>query len=347
MNLSLLVNTNNPAESMTHGTAPSSMDKMQPRVMPCNVIPSISIPKNNIYQGSSPTSYSYQRISQAPLSPPEEEPVKCSLPSISSLLEGVDGISRDSETKYQRPNPAPEREWDRGSQSHGSTQTIRDRPVLPPTPPLRPGSGFQEPRHSPAASSVSSHSVSVANLTGPNLSPAREDPDQRRFSSGSVSQYSNRSSFSQSSPHKTSYPPTTTPYASPVEPPANPPEYYRPHPQPGIYAPPMSTPMYPHHQPHQMAAAIPPAAWQHHHYFPPSSTATYPLNQDRYICRTCHKAFSRPSSLRIHSHSHTGEKPFRCPHVGCGKAFSVRSNMKRHERGCHSGRTATSSTLVS
>lgn len=76
--------------------------------------------------------------------------------------------------------------------------------------------------------------------------------------------------------------------------------------------------------------------WQHHHYISPSSVASFPQSQDRYICQTCNKAFSRPSSLRIHSHSHTGEKPFKCPHQGCGKAFSVRSNMKRHERGCHS-----------
>lgn len=75
--------------------------------------------------------------------------------------------------------------------------------------------------------------------------------------------------------------------------------------------------------------------WQHHHYISPSSAASFPQSQDRYICQTCNKAFSRPSSLRIHSHSHTGEKPFKCPHAGCGKAFSVRSNMKRHERGCH------------
>ncbi|KAI9837909.1 MAG: hypothetical protein M1837_002674 [Sclerophora amabilis] len=74
---------------------------------------------------------------------------------------------------------------------------------------------------------------------------------------------------------------------------------------------------------------------QHHHYISPSSQAAFPQSQDRYICQTCSKAFSRPSSLRIHSHSHTGEKPFKCPHQGCGKAFSVRSNMKRHERGCH------------
>ncbi|KAK9468407.1 hypothetical protein V1512DRAFT_204021 [Lipomyces arxii] len=45
---------------------------------------------------------------------------------------------------------------------------------------------------------------------------------------------------------------------------------------------------------------------------------------DRYVCQVCSRAFSRPSSLRIHCHSHTGEKPFVCGHDGCGKAFSVR-----------------------
>ncbi|KAF2036290.1 hypothetical protein EK21DRAFT_49722, partial [Setomelanomma holmii] len=75
--------------------------------------------------------------------------------------------------------------------------------------------------------------------------------------------------------------------------------------------------------------------WQHHHYISTSSQSAFPQSQDRYICSTCNKAFSRPSSLRIHSHSHTGEKPYKCPQPGCGKAFSVRSNMKRHERGCH------------
>lgn len=67
---------------------------------------------------------------------------------------------------------------------------------------------------------------------------------------------------------------------------------------------------------------------------PTSGPASTQL-QDRYVCGSCNKAFSRPSSLRIHSHSHTGEKPFKCTRKGCGKAFSVRSNMKRHERGCH------------
>ncbi|KAK9453123.1 hypothetical protein V1511DRAFT_513068 [Dipodascopsis uninucleata] len=66
-----------------------------------------------------------------------------------------------------------------------------------------------------------------------------------------------------------------------------------------------------------------------------SSATSTPQPLDRYVCPVCSRAFSRPSSLRIHSHSHTGEKPFVCSHAGCGKAFSVRSNMKRHERGCH------------
>ncbi|KAI9287735.1 hypothetical protein BC943DRAFT_258425, partial [Umbelopsis sp. AD052] len=52
----------------------------------------------------------------------------------------------------------------------------------------------------------------------------------------------------------------------------------------------------------------------------------------RYACPYCQKAFSRPSSLRIHTYSHTGEKPFQCLHPGCDRKFSVQSNMRRHLR---------------
>jgi uncharacterized Zn-finger protein len=51
---------------------------------------------------------------------------------------------------------------------------------------------------------------------------------------------------------------------------------------------------------------------------------------DRYTCPECQKTFSRPSSLRIHKHSHTGERPYVCTVKGCERAFSVRSNLRRH-----------------
>ncbi|KAI9320057.1 hypothetical protein BX666DRAFT_1366149 [Dichotomocladium elegans] len=53
---------------------------------------------------------------------------------------------------------------------------------------------------------------------------------------------------------------------------------------------------------------------------------------DKYKCPHCEKGFSRPSSLRIHIYSHTGEKPFDCPEPGCGRRFNVQSNLRRHLR---------------
>lgn len=50
----------------------------------------------------------------------------------------------------------------------------------------------------------------------------------------------------------------------------------------------------------------------------------------RHKCTSCQKTFARPSSLNIHTLSHTGEKPFACTYKGCGKSFNVKSNMKRH-----------------
>ncbi|KAL1921744.1 uncharacterized protein VTP21DRAFT_10386 [Calcarisporiella thermophila] len=61
---------------------------------------------------------------------------------------------------------------------------------------------------------------------------------------------------------------------------------------------------------------------------PSSSTGS----QNRYQCPYCSKRFSRPSSLKIHTYSHTGEKPFVCTEEGCGRSFSVQSNLRRHMR---------------
>ncbi|KAJ6589215.1 hypothetical protein B0H19DRAFT_924230, partial [Mycena capillaripes] len=51
-----------------------------------------------------------------------------------------------------------------------------------------------------------------------------------------------------------------------------------------------------------------------------------------HICSTCGKRFNRPSSLRIHSNTHTGAQPFRCSFPSCGRTFNVNSNMRRHFR---------------
>lgn len=61
----------------------------------------------------------------------------------------------------------------------------------------------------------------------------------------------------------------------------------------------------------------------------PEDTSSGPA---KYECHYCGKGFSRPSSLKIHLNSHTGEKPFICPVESCGRSFSVLSNMRRHAR---------------
>ncbi|KAJ2854315.1 hypothetical protein J3B02_002739 [Coemansia erecta] len=52
----------------------------------------------------------------------------------------------------------------------------------------------------------------------------------------------------------------------------------------------------------------------------------------KYPCTVCDKRFTRPSSLACHQRTHTGEKPHQCNVAGCGKQFSVQSNLRRHMR---------------
>lgn len=80
---------------------------------------------------------------------------------------------------------------------------------------------------------------------------------------------------------------------------------------------------------------------RHDYYIPPSQGSMCVQDSSWHCCPVCLKRFSRPSALRIHIYSHTGEKPFTCPFPGCGTAFSVRSNMRRHERSLHSSGVRT------
>ncbi|KAL1884223.1 hypothetical protein VTK73DRAFT_5359 [Phialemonium thermophilum] len=232
------------------------------------------------------------------------------------------------QTQIARPDTRP------NSSHYNSVQIPRS--VLPPTPPMSSDASF-DGYNSPSTRSVSQLSVASGyyfESTPPPMSQVETDP-RHHMSTGLSRLPMQASSYQpQFAAAAASYlaQPTMSSYYPPMQP--------TPPPQPQISSLYYQRPLPQTFPPLPVSVALAPTSganpWQHHHYISPSSAASFPQSQDRYICQTCNKAFSRPSSLRIHTHSHTGEKPFKCPHAGCGKAFSVRSNMKRHERGCHS-----------
>ncbi|KAE9579059.1 hypothetical protein CGMCC3_g5244 [Colletotrichum fructicola] len=78
-----------------------------------------------------------------------------------------------------------------------------------------------------------------------------------------------------------------------------------------------------------MAAQIPPAPQSMMGQF---SSKVSSSTQKKHKCKVCDKRFTRPSSLQTHMYSHTGEKPFACEVEGCGRHFSVVSNLRRHKK---------------
>ena len=85
-----------------------------------------------------------------------------------------------------------------------------------------------------------------------------------------------------------------------------------------------------------------------------------------HTCSLCQKSFPRPSGLRTHMNSHSGDKrvshravspksadppislsAYKCPVTSCAKSFTVRSNAKRHIRthGAHLAQAAEAASL--
>ncbi|MCJ1430549.1 hypothetical protein MMC29_008467 [Sticta canariensis] len=290
----------------------------------------------------------YSRSPQPPPSPPVEDPNnKCTLPSIQSLIGMADVPASNQEPPAEDERQPLQTQHRDGAQatdhrSHAYGQpTVSNPMALPPSPPLKPDFGFDGSNQSPSTTSSHSSLAAVPYYSSINDSESHQprQPLPPSSQGNSIPQQPSHSPYQglhyPSSPGAIS----SFSYSSKGNLSGTPAMYYQ-RSLPSTFPPPsISNTITPAlSNPHERSPVDPNNPWQHHHYISPSSSAAFAgQSQDRYVCQTCNKAFSRPSSLRIHSHSHTGEKPFKCPHNGCGKAFSVRSNMKRHERGCHGG----------
>lgn len=49
-------------------------------------------------------------------------------------------------------------------------------------------------------------------------------------------------------------------------------------------------------------------------------------------CQECQKYFNSVEKLKVHSYSHTGERPYCCSHPDCNKAFVSKYKLLRYRQ---------------
>lgn len=77
-----------------------------------------------------------------------------------------------------------------------------------------------------------------------------------------------------------------------------------------------------------------------------SEAAQKPQKPGKYVCDYCGRACAKPSVLKKHIRSHTGERPYPC--VPCGFSFKTKSNLYKHRKShAHSVKAGSLSELGS
>ncbi|XP_028970492.2 transcription factor HIVEP2a isoform X2 [Esox lucius] len=85
--------------------------------------------------------------------------------------------------------------------------------------------------------------------------------------------------------------------------------------------------------PRQKSPSLPSSFGQYSQSEPPEEgykKEQKPKKPGKYICHYCGRACAKPSVLKKHIRSHTGERPYPC--VPCGFSFKTKSNLYKHRK---------------